>query len=66
MYRQKVNEVKFWQQTGTTMVAYRRGKEIIISPGPNYIFTEGDIIVVIGTHNVYKKVYNFLYENRYT
>ncbi|MCS4479840.1 hypothetical protein JTS97_10695 [Clostridium botulinum] len=48
------------------MVAYRRGKEIIISPGPNYIFTEGDIIVVIGTHNVYKKVYNFLYENRYT
>lgn len=37
------------------MVAYRRGKEIIISPGPNYIFTEGDIIVVIGTHNVYKK-----------
>ncbi|WP_251862474.1 TrkA C-terminal domain-containing protein [Clostridium sp. Marseille-Q2269] len=58
----KVNEVKFWQQTGTTMVAYRRGKEIIISPGPNYIFTKGDIIVVIGSSNVYKKVYNFLYE----
>ncbi|GAA0739524.1 TrkA C-terminal domain-containing protein [Clostridium oceanicum] len=58
----KVNELKFWQRTRATILAYRRKSNIIISPGPEYIFTEGDIIVVIGSSNVYKKVYEFLYE----
>jgi K+/H+ antiporter YhaU regulatory subunit KhtT len=58
----KVTELKFWQYTGATIVAIRRDKEITISPGPDYIFTSGDIIVVIGASDVYQKVWNYLYE----
>ena len=43
------------------MVAYRRNSETVISPGPDYVFEEGDTIVVIGSNNVYEKVYEFLY-----
>ena len=57
----KINEVRLWQTTGTTMVAYRRKGETVISPGPEYVFEEGDTIVVIGSNNVYEKVYEFLY-----
>ena len=57
----KINEVRLWQTTGTTMVAYRRKGETVISPGPDYVFEEGDTIVVIGSNNVYEKVYEFLY-----
>jgi len=59
--RKKINEVRLWQTTGTTMVAYRRKGETVISPGPDYVFEEGDTIVVIGSNNVYEKVYEFLY-----
>ncbi|MNM39186.1 TrkA C-terminal domain-containing protein [Clostridium intestinale] len=57
-----VNDSRFWQNTGATIVAYRRNKEIIVSPGPNYTFIEGDIIVVIGKDDVFEKVNEFLYE----
>ncbi|WP_315116245.1 TrkA C-terminal domain-containing protein [uncultured Clostridium sp.] len=57
----KINEIRFWQATGATMVAYRRGEKIMISPGPDYVFKAGDTIVVIGSSNVYDKVYNFIY-----
>lgn len=57
-----VNEIRFWQATEATIVAYRRGEKIVISPGPNYVFRKGDIIVFIGNRNVYDKVYNYLYD----
>ena len=57
----KIVDMRFWQSTGATIVAYRRDGNLIISPGPEYVFTEGDTIVVIGANNVYDKVYDFLY-----
>ncbi|QBD86891.1 GntR family transcriptional regulator [Clostridium tetani] len=57
----KVNELRFWQATGATILAYRRKGDIIISPGPNYVFQEEDVIVVIGNGNVYEKINRFLY-----
>ncbi|MBP2026864.1 K+/H+ antiporter YhaU regulatory subunit KhtT [Acetoanaerobium pronyense] len=57
----KIIDMRFWQSTGATIVAYRRDGNLIISPGPEYVFTEGDTIVVIGANNVYDKVYDFLY-----
>lgn len=57
----KIVDMRFWQSTGATLVAYRREGSLVISPGPDYIFQEGDTIVVIGTSNVYDKVYDFLY-----
>ncbi|SKA81435.1 transcriptional regulator, GntR family [Caloramator quimbayensis] len=57
-----LDEVKFWKNTGATIVAYRQGENIFVSPGPDYRFKAGDIIVVIGSSDVYEKVCNFIYE----
>lgn len=59
----RVKEIHFWQYTKATMVAYRRGEDIVVSPGPDYEFTINDIIVVIGSSEVYDKVCDFLYNN---
>jgi len=56
-----VSDVNFWQCTKVTIVAYRQENEIIVSPGPEYIFTSGDILVVIGSKDTYERVYDFLY-----
>lgn len=56
-----VSEVKFWHQTNVTIIAYRHQDDIIISPGPEYVFATGDILVVIGSKDTYQKVYDFLY-----
>lgn len=58
---QSVNGVKFWQSTGATVIAYKRGLDVVISPGPEYIFREGDTLVVIGGSNVYENVSRFIY-----
>ena len=59
----RVTEVKFWQYTGATIVAVRRDKDITISPGPDYVFSAGDIIVVIGCTDVYDKVWKYIYDS---
>lgn len=56
-----VNEIKFWQGTGATIVAYRRNNDIVISPGPTYVFENDDIIIVIGTSDVYERINDYLY-----
>jgi len=57
----RLAETRFFQHTGATIIAYRRKGEIIISPGPDYVFLEGDIIVVTGIKDVYDSVYNYIY-----
>ncbi|MFA9398505.1 MAG: TrkA C-terminal domain-containing protein [Clostridiaceae bacterium] len=57
-----INEIRFWQNTGATILGYKRAGNIIVSPGPKYIFTQGDVIVVIGNTDVYIKVWKFLHE----
>ena len=61
MLGKKIFETRFWQHTGATIIAYRRESEIIVSPGPDYIFLEGDMIVVTGIKNVYDRVYDYIY-----
>lgn len=56
-----VNSIRFWQGTGATIVAYRRNGNIIVSPGPEYVFQPNDVIVVIGNTDVYEKVHNYIY-----
>ena len=41
--------LKFWQSTGGTIVAIRRGQTVILSPGPYAELYGGDIIVLVGT-----------------
>lgn len=43
-----IGALKFWQSTGATIVAIRRGQSVILSPGPYAELYEGDVIVLVG------------------
>ena len=43
-----VGELKFWQSTGGTIVAIRRGQHVILSPGPYAQLFSGDVIILVG------------------
>ena len=44
-----IGELHFWQATGGTIVAIRRGQKILLSPGPFAELYEGDTIVLVGS-----------------
>ena len=44
-----IGALKFWQSTGGTIVAIRRGQTVILSPGPYAELYGGDVIVLVGT-----------------
>lgn len=43
-----LGELKFWQRTGATIIAIRRGEKIILSPGPYAVLHARDIIIFVG------------------
>ena len=53
-------EIKLWQHTGATIVAIRRGVEIIISPGPNAFIEAYDRIVVVGKSDVLERTIAYI------
>jgi len=55
-----ISEIRLWQHTGATIVAIRRGTEIIISPGPNAKIEPLDRIVVVGDSDVLKRTADFI------
>lgn len=55
-----IADLKFWQHTGATVVAIRRGTEIAISPGPLATIQAGDRIVVVGNSDVLEQMSRFL------
>ncbi|PLR83015.1 GntR family transcriptional regulator [Bacillus canaveralius] len=57
-----VSEVKFWQNTGGTIIGVKRNGELIISPGPYVSIEAGDVMLVIGDEKTYDRVMNFLAE----
>ncbi|MCU9815383.1 cation:proton antiporter regulatory subunit [Paraclostridium sp. AKS73] len=59
---QTPGQTNFWQNTGGTIVAIKRGEDLIISPGPYIEFMENDILMVIGDTHVNTSVPMFLYE----
>lgn len=44
-----IGELKFWQSTGGTIAAIRRGRNLILSPGPYAELYAGDVVVLVGT-----------------
>ena len=52
----KSSEIMFWQNTGATIIAIKRNKEIILSPGPYAEFHVHDIIYFIGEKESYDRV----------
>lgn len=44
-----IGAIRFWQATGGTIVAIRRGQHLILSPGPYAELYAGDVIVMVGS-----------------
>ncbi|MEH7106679.1 MULTISPECIES: TrkA C-terminal domain-containing protein [Bacillaceae] len=57
-----ISDVKFWQNTGGTVIGIKRNGELIISPGPYVLILEGDILLVIGDEKTLDRVIHFLNE----
>ncbi|GAB6926135.1 TrkA C-terminal domain-containing protein [Paenibacillus sp. JCM 10914] len=55
-----IGNLQFWQNTGATIIALRRGTEVSISPGPHVVLREGDIIVAVGDERMYERTEEFL------
>jgi K+/H+ antiporter YhaU regulatory subunit KhtT len=43
-----IEELKFWQKTGATIIAIRRGEKIILSPGPYLSIIPMDMLIFVG------------------
>ena len=55
-----VYELRFWQETGVTVVAFRRGQYTEVSPGPYIRLRAGDIIVCVGAPDAYTEVEHYV------
>ena len=42
-----IGELQFWQATGATIVGIRRGKRVILSPGPKAELYAGDSVIFV-------------------
>jgi K+/H+ antiporter YhaU regulatory subunit KhtT len=54
-----ISDLKFWQNTGATIVGLLRQNQMFISVGPNFQFSLNDIIFFVGTNEVKLRVQNF-------
>lgn len=57
---QTVSELKFWQNTGGTIVGIKRDGELTLSPGPYASIQMNDILLVIGNEQTHSRVMDFL------
>ncbi len=55
-----IAEMKFWQNTGATIVAIRRDSQIILSPGPDAVLCKGDSILVVGKPDIWETVSSYI------
>ena len=55
-----IGELKFWQSTGGTIVAIRRGQTVILSPGPYAELYGGDVIILVGSPSVAEAAYRLV------
>jgi CPA2 family monovalent cation:H+ antiporter-2 len=45
---QSLAEINLRAKTGATVIGVRRGKEMLANPGPDFRFTVGDIVILLG------------------
>jgi CPA2 family monovalent cation:H+ antiporter-2 len=55
-----IKELRIRSTTGATVIAVKRGNEIIPSPGLEFVFTPGDIIYLIGSKESLSKAFALL------
>lgn len=56
-----IRETEFWQNTGATIVAVKRGEELIVSPGPSVTLQENDEVYFVGKEFNDMRVREYLY-----
>ncbi len=56
-----ISEISFWQNTFATIVAKKKGEDLMISPGPYAALEEGDYYYFIGDQDCFGRVKKFLY-----
>ena len=56
-----LGELHFWQATGATIVAIRRGTYLIVSPGPYAELYGGDEIIFVGSDEAREAVSRFFF-----
>lgn len=59
-----IADLQFWQNTGATIIALRRGTGVSISPGPHVVIRERDVLVVVGDEKTYQKTEQFINQPR--
>lgn len=55
-----VGALKFWQSTGATIAAIRRGQTVILSPGPYAELYAGDTVVLVGSPAAAEAAHNLI------
>lgn len=55
-----IGELSFWQKTGATIIAIRRGGSITLSPGPQFIIEANDVLVLVGDQETKDFVNTFI------
>lgn len=55
-----LSELKFWQETGATIIAIRRDDKIILSPGPYAVLQKNDILIFVGDISTVDSVESFI------
>ena len=55
------SEVNFWHNTSATIIAIKRGDELMMSPGPYATFRDNDTVYFAGDESSYERVFHFLY-----
>ena len=54
-------DVNFWHNTAATIIAIKRGEEMLMSPGPYAMFNENDVIYFVGDESSFERVTHFMY-----
>lgn len=57
-----ISDLKFWQNTGGTVIGIKREGGLVISPGPYALILEGDVLLVIGSEETYDRLVHFIQE----
>ncbi len=57
-----VEDLRFWQRTGATIVGIKRQGKIIISPGPYAAFNPQDVVLIIGDKDAPARVIKLITE----
>ncbi len=56
-----IGALKFWQSTGCTIVAIRRGQKVILSPGPYAELYAGDVVILVGSPAAAEAAHNLIH-----